>query len=149
MKKHILLVEDNPDDADLSVTALKEHARDVEVTVVEDGVEALEYLTCTGQHEGRPATLPDVVLLDLKLPKMDGHEVLKAVRAHPRTKHLPVVILTSSVEEQDLTSSYELGVNSYVQKPVNFDDFSRVAERLGEYWLGLNHVAPSIRRRDP
>jgi two-component system response regulator len=145
MKRHLLLVEDNPDDADLSVAALKQHIGDVDIAVVEDGVEALEYLTCTGHYEGRPQTLPQVVLLDLKLPRMDGHEVLQNIRSHPRLKHLPVVILTSSLEEEDLANSYERGANSYVRKPVDFDDFSTVAERLGEYWLELNRPPPTIR----
>ena len=149
MKKRILLVEDNPDDADLSVAALRQHVNDVEVTVVEDGVEALDYLTGSGRYTGSPATLPGVVLLDLKLPRMDGHEVLRAIRSDPRTRHLPVVILTSSIEEQDLNKSYELGVNSYVRKPVDFDDFSRVAERLGQYWLEFNRVPANLRQSDP
>lgn len=148
MKRQLLLVEDNPDDADLSVAALKQHIADVDITVVEDGVEALEFLTCTGQYESRAPTLPDVVLLDLKLPRLDGHEVLKSIRSNPRMKHLPVVILTSSLEEQDLSNSYELGANSYVRKPVDFDDFARVAERLGQYWLELNRAPPSVRSRD-
>lgn len=145
MKRFLLLVEDNPDDADLSVAALKRHIGDVEISVVEDGVEALEFLTCTGAHGGRPRTLPQVVLLDLKLPRLDGHQVLRSIRADARLKHLPVVILTSSLEEVDLTQSYALGANSYVRKPVDFDDFSRVAQRLGEYWLELNRPPPAIR----
>lgn len=145
MNRRLLLVEDNPDDAVLSVAALKQHAGDVEITVVEDGVEALEYLTSTGKYQGRPPVLPHVVLLDLKLPRMDGHEVLRSIRADPKMRHLPVVILTSSLEDQDLAESYENGANSYVRKPVDFDDFARVAERLGEYWLDLNRVAPGIR----
>lgn len=136
MKRHILLVEDNPDDAELSVVTLKQQIRDVEVTVVEDGVLAMEFLA----H-----TLPDVVLLDLKLPRMDGHDVLRAIRSDARMKQLPVVILTSSDEEQDVAQSYELGVNSYVRKPVDFDAFAKVAERLGEYWLELNR-GPALPR---
>lgn len=147
-QRHLLLVEDNPDDADLSVAALKQHVGDVDIAVVEDGVAALEFLTCTGQYQSRSPTLPDVVLLDLKLPRLDGHEVLKSIRCHPQMKHLPVVILTSSLEEQDLANSYALGANSYVRKPVDFDDFARVAERLGQYWLELNRVSPSVRRYD-
>ena len=141
---HILVVEDNPDDADLTVAALSRHPG-VEIAVAEDGVDALDYLACAGRFAGRPPTLPDVVLLDLKLPRMNGFDVLRSMRSNPLTKHVPVVVLTSSLEQEDLLEAYGLGANSYVRKPVNFDEFQRVAERLGAYWLDLNEV-PGVRR---
>ena len=143
---HILLVEDNPDDADLSVAVLKHHFGEVEVATAADGVEAMEYLMASGAQAGSRDSLPNFVLLDLKLPRMDGHDVLRAIRADPRLMHLPVVILTSSIEDHDIRNSYALGANSYVRKPVDFDDFSRLAERLGRYWLELNRVAPAVQQ---
>ena len=143
-KKTILLVEDNPDDIALTLRALKKNNIANEVTVAHDGVEALDYLFGTGQHLGRDVTqVPALVLLDLKLPKVDGLEVLRRLRADSRTKLLPVVILTSSKEEQDLASGYALGANSYIRKPVDFPQFSEAIRQLGLYWLVLNEGPPS------
>jgi two-component system response regulator len=142
-KSFILLVEDNPDDEALTVRALKKHNVANEIVVARDGVEALEHLFATGKHAGRdPAERPQIVLLDLKLPKMDGIEVLKRIRANPGTAMLPVVILTSSKEEADVIEGYRNGCNSYVRKPVNFDEFLEVARQLGLYWLLLNEGPP-------
>jgi two-component system, response regulator len=141
--KNILLIEDNPDDELLTLRALKQAKILNRVDVVRDGAEALDYLFATGVHAGRdPLLLPQVVLLDLKLPKVDGLEVLRKLRCHERTKRLPVVVLTSSVEEQDLVASYDLGANSYVRKPVDFVEFSEAVRTLGIYWLLLNEPAP-------
>jgi len=137
--KSILLVEDNPDDEALTKRAFQKNNIANNVVVARDGVEALEYLFGTGPHAGRdPHDLPQLVLLDLKLPRIDGLEVLRRIRADARTRLLPVVVLTSSREEQDLVSSYSLGCNSYVRKPVNFDEFLESARQLGLYWLLLN-----------
>jgi two-component system response regulator len=142
--KAILLVEDNPDDEALTIRAFKKNNIKNEVIVARDGVEALDYLFGTGPYAGRDVTaLPQVVLLDLKLPKVDGLEVLRRVRADERTRILPVVILTSSKEEQDVVSGYRLGANSYVRKPVNFDEFLEAARQLGLYWLLLNESPPT------
>lgn len=144
--KKILLVEDNPDDVELTLHALEEHNISNKIEVVEDGAEALDYLFATGAYAGRDMSeMPSVVLLDLKLPKVDGLEVLRRIRDDDRTKNLPVVILTSSSEEEDLTKSYELGANSYVRKPVNFDQFSEAVRQLGLYWLLLNEPPPKVR----
>jgi len=138
-EKCILLVEDNPDDEALTLRALRKHNILNEVVVAHDGAEALDYLFATGAWSGRDARqLPQVVLLDLKLPKIDGLEVLRRVRADERTRLLPVVILTSSNEEQDRIKGYGLGCNSYVRKPVNFDEFVDAVKQLGLYWLVLN-----------
>lgn len=135
----ILLVEDDPDDALLTTRALKLGNLRNEVVHVRDGVEALDYLFGTGERAGEgPAELPVVMLLDLKLPRLDGLDVLRRVRAHRRTRLLPVVILTSSQEEQDLVSGYELGANSYVVKPVEFAVFADAVHELGLYWVLLN-----------
>jgi two-component system, response regulator len=140
----ILLVEDNPDDEALTLRALTKNNIKNEVMVARDGAEALEYLHGTGKYAGRDTSkLPQVVLLDLKLPKVDGLEVLRTMRADPRTRLLPVVILTSSVEEQDRVSGYELGANSYVRKPVDFTQFLEAARQLGLYWLVLNESPPA------
>lgn len=140
----ILLVEDNPRDEELTLRALKKSNVLNPVVVARDGVEALGYLFARGAHAERPPTaLPQIILLDLKLPKLDGLEVLRTLRLDQRTKLLPVVILTSSVEEQDLVRSYSLGANSYVRKPVDFVQFSEAVRQLGLYWLVLNEVAPS------
>ncbi|HXT36191.1 MAG TPA: response regulator [Chloroflexota bacterium] len=137
----ILLVEDNPRDELLALRAFKKSRIANEVVVAHDGVEALEYLFATGAHEGRDARdLPQVMLLDLKLPKVDGLQVLQAVRADERTQFLPVVILTSSDEQRDLVESYRLGVNSYVRKPVDFSSFAEAVDHLGLYWLVLNQT---------
>lgn len=144
--KKILLVEDNPDDVELTLHAFEEHNISNEIEVVEDGAEALDYLFATGAYAGRDMSkMPAVVLLDLKLPKVDGLEVLRRIRDDDRTKNLPVVILTSSSEEEDLSKSYELGANSYVRKPVNFDQFSEAVRQLGLYWLLLNEPPPKVR----
>ena len=137
----ILIVEDNPDDEALTIRALKKNNIGNRVVVVRDGVEALEFLFCTGAYASRdPNDMPQITLLDLKLPKVDGLEVLKRIRADPRTQLLPVVILTSSNEEQDLIGSYEYGANSFMRKPVDFDQFADSVHQLGLYWLVLNEV---------
>jgi len=142
----ILLVEDNPDDEALTLRALQKNNIKNEVTVVRDGAEALDYFFATGPYAGRDVSImPQVVLLDLKLPKVDGLEVLKRLRADARTKLLPVVILTSSNEEMDLINGYSFGANSYVCKPVDFDKFTEAVRQLGLYWLLLNQI-PSIAR---
>ena len=141
--KTILLVEDNPDDEALTLRALKKNNILNPVTIVRDGAEALDYLFCQGAYAGRDARLqPAVILLDLKLPKIDGLEVLKRLRADARTRLLPVVILTSSKEEQDLASGYSLGANSYIRKPVDFTKFMEAVRQLGLYWLVLNEPPP-------
>ena len=139
----ILLVEDNPDDEALTVRALKKHNIANNIVVARDGVEAVDYLLGTGQYAGRDVSQkPQIVLLDLKLPKMDGIEVLRRIRANPGTETLPVVILTSSKEEGDVIDGYRNGCNSYVRKPVNFDEFLEAARQLGLYWLLLNEGPP-------
>jgi len=141
--KAILLVEDNPDDEALTIRAFQKNNIRNEVVVAHDGVDALDYLFATGAHSGRKVEdLPQVVLLDLKLPRVDGLEVLRRIRGDERTRLLPVVILTSSKEERDLVEGYRLGANSYVRKPVNFDDFVAAARQLGLYWLLLNEPPP-------
>jgi two-component system response regulator len=141
--KMILIVEDNPDDEALTIRALKKNKIGNRLVVVHDGAEALDYLFRTGIYSERdPRDLPQVILLDLKLPKVDGLEVLKRIRADPRTSLLPVVILTSSKEEQDVLQSYKNGANSYVRKPVDFNEFLEAARQIGLYWLILNEVPP-------
>lgn len=140
--KAILLVEDNPRDEELTLRALQKSRVLNPVVVARDGVEALDYLFCRGAHAGRDGALPQVVLLDLKLPRIDGLEVLRAIRLDERLKLLPVVILTSSVEEQDLVRSYSLGANSYIRKPVDFEQFVEAVRTLGLYWLVLNQSPP-------
>jgi two-component system response regulator len=140
----ILLVEDNPDDVDLTIRAFKKSNVANDVVVARDGVEALDYLFATGAHAGRNAdALPQLVLLDLKLPRMDGLQVLERIRNHAKTKLLPVVILTSSTEERDLVKGYALGANSYVKKPVDFQEFVEAVRQLGLYWLILNQHPPA------
>lgn len=144
MEKVIMLVEDNPDDEVLTLRALKTNNISNDVIVARNGVEALDYLFGTGKYAGRDARdVPAVMLLDLKLPKLDGLEVLRRVRADERTKIMPIVILTSSKEEQDLVNGYRLGCNSYVRKPVDFDEFLGAAKQLGLYWLLLNERPPA------
>jgi two-component system, response regulator len=139
----ILLVEDSADDEALTLRALKKNNIKNEIVVARDGVEALDYLSGTGSHQGRDlSVMPQVILLDLKLPKVDGLEVLRRIRTDPRTKLLPVVILTSSNEEQDLIRGYGLGANSYIRKPVDFSQFTEAVRQLGLYWLVLNEPAP-------
>lgn len=141
--KMILLVEDNPDDEALTLRALKKNNIGNELVVVRDGAEALDFIFCKGAYaERNPRDMPQVILLDLKLPKIDGLEVLRRIRADENTKLLPVVILTSSKEEQDRLTGYSLGANSYVQKPVDFDQFIGAVRQLGLYWLVLNEAPP-------
>ena len=140
----ILLVEDNPDDIALTMRALKSHNITNDVVVAQDGVEAIEYLFGTTTRPA-PAELPAVVLLDLKLPKINGMEVLQRIRSEERTRLLPVVILTSSDEERDVIDGYSLGANSYVRKPVDFVEFTKAAQQLGLYWLLMNRTPPSPR----
>jgi len=139
----ILLVEDNPDDVELTLRAFKNSNIRNEIVVARDGAEALDYLFVTGAYAGRDADImPAVILLDLKLPKIDGLEVLRRLRADARTKLLPVVILTSSKEERDLINGYRLGANSYIRKPVDFIQFSEAVRQLGLYWLIINEPPP-------
>jgi two-component system response regulator len=145
-EKVILLVEDNPDDEELTLRALKKNNIQNDVVIARDGAEALDYLFGTGAYAGRDVSqVPSVTLLDLKLPKVDGLEVLKRIREHEQTKFLPVVILTSSKEEQDLIKGYSLGANSYIRKPVDFSQFIDAVRQLGLYWLLLNEAAPQRR----
>jgi two-component system, response regulator len=135
----ILLVEDNPNDVELTVRALKKHNLANSVQVVHDGSEAIDFVFAKGAYEDRKTKeAPSVILLDLKLPKVDGLEVLRAIRSDERTRFIPVVVLTSSREEQDIIESYRLGVNSYIVKPVSFDKFVEMVRELGFYWLLLN-----------
>jgi CheY-like chemotaxis protein len=141
--KMILLVEDNADDEELTLRALKKNHIGNKVFIVRDGAEALDFLFCTGIYADRdPREMPQVTLLDLKLPKVDGLEVLRRLRADPRTHTLPIVILTSSNEERDVVEGYQLGANSYVRKPVDFNEFLEAARQLGLYWLVLNNAPP-------
>lgn len=139
----ILLVEDNADDELLTIRAFKKSNVANQIVVARDGVEALDWLFGRGEHEKRDTTIqPQVILLDLKLPRMDGTEVLRNIRADKRTSTLPVVVLTSSKEDEDVVKSYELGANSYVRKPVEFERFLEAVKNLGVYWLLLNERAP-------
>jgi CheY-like chemotaxis protein len=141
--KIILLVEDNPDDVALTLRAFKKNNIMNTVVVAKDGVEALDYLFCTGEYSDRDIKdLPQIILLDLKLPKVNGLKVLHKIRDDERTRLLPVIILTSSKEQQDLLDSYSLGANSYIRKPIDFDQFSEAIRQLGLYWLVLN-VGPT------
>ncbi len=149
LERPILLVEDNPDDEALTLRAFAKNKIRNPVVVARDGVEAIEYLLGTGPHGGRDkSVMPALVLLDLKLPRMDGLEVLRRVRADEHTALLPVVVLTTSRETQDIQEAYRLGANSYIRKPVNFDAFIKAVEQIGAYWLSLNepsdgHGVPS------
>lgn len=139
----ILLVEDNPDDEFLTTRELRRQNIASQIVVVRDGAEALDYFFGTGKYEGRdPRDVPAVTLLDLKLPKVDGLEVLRRIRADERTQHAPVVVLTSSDEQRDIIKSYQLGVNSYVRKPVDFDQFREAVRQLHLYWIILNEPTP-------
>ena len=141
MHKDILLVEDNPDDVELTRIAFDEAKIANNLVVVGDGAEALDYLFARGAYAGRDAhDLPSIVLLDLNLPKVDGREVLQAIRANDTTRTLPVVVLTTSTEPFDVEASYALGVNSYIQKPVDFEQFVWAVKQVGLYWLVLNHA---------
>lgn len=136
----VLLVEDNPTDAELTLRAFKKHNLSNTVHWVKDGQEALDYLFCTGPYATRNGKdIPKVVLLDLKLPKVDGIGVLREIRSHEQTKCMPVVVLTSSKEERDIVSAYDLGANSFITKPVEFDEFMEQVAQLGMYWVFLNH----------
>ena len=141
MGKNILLVEDNPDDVKLTLRALERERVGNHVQIAADGVEALDYLLGTGKFAGRDTSImPQVILLDLKMPKMDGLEVLKRIRSDEKTKLLPVVILTTSSEDKDRIESYRLGANSYIRKPVDFAQFSAAVKQLGLYWLVINEA---------
>jgi CheY-like chemotaxis protein len=143
-EKLILLVEDNPDDQALTLRALKKNKIGNRVVIKQDGAEALDFLFCQGADAGRdPRDVPQVILLDLKLPKIDGLEVLRRIRSDERTRLLPVVILTSSNEDQDLIKGYGYGANSYVRKPVDFNQFVEAVNNLGLYWLVLNEAPPT------
>jgi two-component system response regulator len=136
----ILLVEDNPNDVKLTLHAFRTAKLANPVGVVRDGVEALDFLFCTGPHAGRRIEdAPKVVLLDLKLPRLDGHEVLKRIKSDPRTSAIPVVVLTTSREERDVLKTYQMGANSYIIKPVDFEQFTEAVRDIGKYWLVLNH----------
>jgi len=142
-QKYILLVEDNPDDVELTLLAFKKYNIKNDLVVIQNGAEALDYLFAEGAYAGRDlSNMPTVILLDLKLPKIGGLEVLRRIRADERTKFLPVVILTSSKEEQDLINGYKFGANSYVRKPVDFAQFTEAARQLGLYWMILNEPPP-------
>jgi CheY-like chemotaxis protein len=145
--KRILLAEDNAADLELTLEALDHHRLANEVDVVRDGVEALDYLWRRGPHASRPAGNPAVVLLDLKMPKLDGLQVLKQVKADPALRQIPIVMLTSSREEQDLVESYRLGVNAYVVKPVDFGQFIEAVKQLGMFWAVVNEPPPGSVRR--
>jgi CheY-like chemotaxis protein len=140
--KTILLAEDNPKDVELTLEALAEHNLANHVTIVKDGVEAMEYLRCEGKYKNRKKGNPAVLLLDIKMPRMDGIEVLKAIRNDPLLKMLSVVMLTSSREEPDLKKCYELGVNAYVVKPVDFKDFIEAVKQVGIFWAVINELPP-------
>lgn len=146
--KTILLIEDNPSDIALTKRALEKARIANQLVIAEDGQEALDFLLGTGAHAGRdPTDQPMLTLLDLKLPKIPGLEVLKRLRSDARTRRIPVVILTSSNEEQDVAGSYDLGINSYIRKPVDFSQFAHAVEQLGLYWLVLNEPPPPLEER--
>lgn len=141
----ILLVEDNEDDAAIAMSALKEHARTHDVVVVKDGAEARDFLNAVGAYKHRyVCPMPDLILMDIKIPKVDGLQVLKAMRSEQRTKSIPVVVLTSSRDESDVKLAYAMGANSYIRKPVNYDDFSRAIRDVSRYWLALNSAPPKV-----
>jgi two-component system response regulator len=140
--KIILLIEDNPDDQVLTLRAFKRFKSQLEVVVMRDGAEALDYVFGRGKYQNQPHYIPELILLDLKLPKLNGIEVLKSIRADERTKLVPVIMLSSSLEEQDLINSYDYGCNSYIRKPIDFLEFMEVMQQLGLYWLGLNEQPP-------
>ena len=140
---HILLVEDNPDDVELAMHALRKENLGNLIQIARDGEEALDFLFCRGRFSARNrADPPKLVLLDLKLPKVDGIEVLREIKSDPRTRSIPVVVLTSSKEDKDVVNSYQFGVNSYIQKPVDFQQFQETVKQLGMYWLVINQAPP-------
>ncbi|TMQ48959.1 MAG: response regulator [Candidatus Eisenbacteria bacterium] len=145
--KRVLLAEDSAKDVELTLAALQDSHLVNEVVVARDGAEAWEYLSCTGAHANRPPVAPAVVLLDLKMPKLDGHEVLRRMRADPNLRTVPVVILTSSREERDIAQSYDFGVNAYVVKPVAFSEFISAVKNLGMFWAVLNEPPPASARK--
>ena len=139
----ILLVDDNASDVELTVRALRRHKLANNIHIAEDGQEALDFVFCRGTHSGRSLSAPPkVIFLDLKMPKVDGIDVLRAIRGDARTKMIPVVILTSSKEQRDIVEGYKLGVNAYIQKPVDFEEFRRVIEQMGLFWLVVNQPPP-------
>jgi two-component system response regulator len=143
--RNIYLIEDNPSDVALTMRALKRNRISNELLVAEDGQAALDLIFCQGEHASRDlAKLPTLILLDLKLPKVDGHEVLRRIRACERTRRIPVVILTSSKEDEDIARAYDLGANSYIRKPVDFGQFLEAVAHLGLYWLVLNEPPPKV-----
>src|ERR1041384_5333356 len=146
MKRHeveILLVEDNPDDMELAMIAFQRNNLADKVSVVRDGEEALDFVFCRGAYSDRRFdSPPKLVLLDLKLPKVDGLDVLREVKADRRTRSVPIVVMTSSTQQKDMVEAYQLGVNSYIQKPVNFDEFKKLIKDLADYWLGVNQFPP-------
>ncbi|MFV2060117.1 MAG: response regulator [Gammaproteobacteria bacterium] len=143
LKQVILLVEDNPDDAMLAVRAFKKNQLVADIIVVSDGVEALEYLHCEGEYKNRDCSeLPSIVILDLNMPRLNGLEVLKDIRADDRTNLLPVIMLTSSLEESDVLDCYGSGANSYIHKPIDFDKFSDMSQQLVDYWFSANITPP-------
>lgn len=143
----ILLVDDSATDAELCIDTLRRHKLAEQLVWLKDGAEAIEYLFAEGRYASRrDAPLPQLVLLDLAMPKVDGFEVLRRVRSDPRTRAIPVVVMTSSQEERDITESYNLGVNSYVSKPVVFDEFAETVAQLGLYWLAVNRVSPELKQ---
>lgn len=145
--RRILLVEDDPKDVELTLTALEEYNLANEVVIARDGAEALDYLYCRGEYAGRPADNPAVLLLDLKLPKVDGLEVLQQIKSDENLRIVPVVVLTSSREEKDMVTSYKLGVNAYVVKPVDFHEFVNAIKELGMFWAIINEPPPGSAKK--
>ena len=142
----ILLIEDNPDEAELAIRSLRKNNLANNLVHIDDGAEALDYIFCRGSHQGNSMTFnPKVILLDLKLPKVSGLEILRQLKADDRTKMIPVVILTSSKEDSDLMEGYKLGTNSYIVKPVNFESFAKAIAELGLYWVILNQQPPTLK----
>lgn len=140
--RQILVAEDSENDVELTLAALREHRLANEIVVARDGVEALDYLYCRGSHAGRPRENPALILLDLKMPRVDGLQVLREVKRDPALRTIPVVVLTSSREEQDLVQTYDLGVNAYVVKPVDFKGFVDAVKALGQFWAVINEAPP-------